>query len=89
MKIIDKIKKELDKIKDNFNFDISLSQKEREENIKQGIRNTIYNIYGEENIADIKIDVNKAGIANVNITFIDNDKTRKWIDNANKKGLVK
>lgn len=90
MNKIDKIKKEIDKIVNNkYQFDFNMSQKQREENIKQGLINTIHKIYGKENIDEIQIDINEAGMANINIDFVDNDETREWIDNANKKGLVK
>lgn len=89
MNKINKIKKEIDKVISKYQFDFNMSGKQRKENIKQGLINTIHKIYGKENIDEIQIDINEQEVANINIIFVDNEKTRKWIDNANKKGLVK
>lgn len=89
MNKIDKIKKEIDKVISKYQFNFDKKTKSYIDNQKIAIKNTIYAIYGKENIDEIQIDINEQEVANINIIFVDNEKTRKWIDNANKKGLVK
>ena len=92
MNKIDKIKKEIfKKIKEKTvdAFDFNMSQEQSNEIMKQNIRNTLYEIYGEENISKLDIVVDENNVAKVNLSLVDNEKTRRFIELAEEKGLTK